>query len=92
MTLIILDRDMPNVSPVHHTGSEINQVFGVHSEKIRRHKLPDRAIALFPVVTLGLFENWPVMNRLTVLLIGQYLRGQSSLACVFRNRIPERHH
>src|SRR5688572_9670990 len=82
----MFDRNVPNVSPVHDAGGEIDQVVRSESEEIRRHELADSPITVFPFDAFGCLDEGPGMDWLSQLLVDGYRRSQFPLTHVFRRR------
>src|ERR1051326_1078107 len=79
----IVNGHVSDVAPVHHAGREINQIIGLHGEKVCRHELTHSTIAVFPFFRLVFVDCGPTMNRFTLLLVCQHRGGQSSPAGLF---------
>ena len=82
--VILFDGDMTHVSPLHHTGGEIDQIIRAHREKICRHELAHRLVTRTPIDILAGRNDFPFMHRLALLLLLKHSRRQLAITQIFR--------
>ena len=64
----IFNRHVPDVSPVHYTGRQIDKVFRLDRKEIRRHELTNSSISLSQSTRFSFLNHGPGVDRLSFFL------------------------
>ena len=62
-SLVVLDRHVAHVAPVHDAGREVDDVIGAHREQVLGHELANSAVAVTPVLFETVVGKGPFADR-----------------------------